>query len=125
MKEPVYQTIRSIVYDYYIINTSYSRNDFSDHRSKAMLELAEEEAELVKRTYPNLSELAENQVIKAAMAVLANVPSRTYETKCISMIRERRQYFIPDSGFDKALFFLACNHLYGVYKLIYRIKFRK
>ena len=124
-KLPVYQTIRGIVYEYYIINTSYSRNDFSDKRSKAMLELAKEEADLVKRTHPELSDLAENQVVKAAMAVLANVPSKTYETKCISEIRSRRKYFLPDSNFDRALFFLASNHLYGIYKLIYRIKFGK
>ena len=124
-KEPVYQTIRGIVYEYYIINTSYSRNDFSDQRSKAMLELAGEEAALVKEKHPELSDLAENQVIKAAMAVLANVPSKQYELTCIAEIKARRKYFVPDSNFDKALFFLATHHLYGVYKLIYRIKFGK
>ena len=121
----MYQTIRGIVDEAYIINTSYSRNDFSDQRSKAMLELAGEEAALVKEKHPELSDLAENQVIKAAMAVLANVPSKKYESTCIADIKARRKYFVPDSNFDKALFFLATHHLYGVYKLSYRVKFGK
>lgn len=125
MRTPVYQTICDIVYEYSVTETSYSRNSFDENRSKVILELAVAESERVKREHPELSEYAENQMIKGAMAVLANVPGRQYEKKCISEIKRRRKYFIPDSGFDKALFFLATNHLYGVYKLIYKIRFRK
>lgn len=114
----------------------YCENDQSATRSGFsekvfdMLSLAKEKARLLRETYPELTDATVNVKIKAYMALLHNLcrtkdkKYRSYEKEAVSYIRKNKKYYIPCTKRDDQWFFIITHHLFGLYKQVYRIKFK-
>ncbi len=123
LKEPVFLLIEDYVYCYTLDHSSLSHSGFTRKKAESILMLAEKEYQAVRKQAPELAPLAENLLIKADMAVLANCPDSDIASSLIPDVRKRKQYFIPESTFDRMLFTLITWHLYGVYRLLYAVRF--
>ena len=124
-REPHYQMIDAVVYRYTVTENSFSRSGFSRKKAEDILRLAGEEYAVVLNQYPQFRDLAENLMIKADMAVLANHPDRDIAEPAIRDVKMRSHYFIPESSFDKQLFRLITHNLYWVYGIAHTVRFKE
>ena len=119
------------IYTYIYCENSQSatRGAFSD-KVLDMLVLAKEKASLIREKYPELEKEIINVTIKAYMALLHNLCRtkdkrfRSYETEAIRYIQKNKKYYIPCTKSDNQWFFIIKSHLFGLYKIIYQIKFK-
>lgn len=130
----IFSGMRLVKYDIYTYvycenSQSATRGAFSD-KVLDMLALAKEKARLIRETYPELEEDTINVMLKAYMALLHNLCKtkdkkfRRYEKEAIAYIQKNKKYYIPCTKSDNQWFFIITNHLFGVYKRIYQIKFK-
>lgn len=125
------QLVKYDIYTYIYCENSQSatRGAFSD-KVLDMLVLAKEKASLIREKYPELEKETINVTIKAYMALLHNLCRtkdkrfRSYETEAIQYIQKNKKYYIPCTKSDNQWFFIITNHLFGLYKIIYQIKFK-
>ena len=116
-------------YDYCENSQSATRGAFSD-KVLDMLALAKEKARLIREAYPDMEEETINVMIKAYMALLHNLCKtkdkrfQSYETEAIEYIQKNKRYYIPCTKSDNQWFFIITNHLFGLYKTVYQLKFK-
>ncbi|MBR2761790.1 MAG: glycosyltransferase [Solobacterium sp.] len=124
VKKPRCQLIDQVVYRYTIAEDSFSRSGFSGKKAEDILRLARGEYAVVRERFPEFRNGAENLMIKADMAVLANHPEKHISDPVIRDLLGRKKYFVPESSFDKLLFALTTHHLYWVYGILYNLRFK-
>lgn len=118
------------VYNVYVTENSASRCEFSEKFDDILI-LAEEKKRLILERYPELEDRIDNILIKAHMAylnILKKAEGRQYhrqEKDSICFIIHNRKYFIPATEYDARWFRIIRNHLYSVYKQVYRIKAKR
>ena len=125
VKKPRCQLIDQVVYRYTIAEDSFSRSGFSGKKAEDILRLARGEYNTVRETFPEFRNGAENLMIKADMAVLANHPEKHISDPVIRDLLGRKKYFVPESSFDRLLFGLTTHHLYWVYGILYNLRFKQ
>lgn len=117
-------------YNVYLTENSASRCGFSEKYDDILL-LAEEKKRIILEKYPELEGRVENILIKAHMAYLNGLKRtegqqyRIQEKRSIRYIIHNRKYFLPATECDAAWFHIITNHMYGVYKQVYRIKAKR
>lgn len=129
LKECVVVITQSIVYKYTVSANSATRSKFDD-RFLDMLDVLEEKVSTVKAQYPEFADLSKNMIVKTNMALLINLCKtsdkryRAIKKEAIQNVIKYKQYFIPTSKFYKNFFFIVTHHLYGLFALYYRIKYK-
>ena len=129
MKEPKVAVTEEIVLRYRLSQNSASRGAFSE-KLFDILYFAEQKKTLIDQRYPQFGALGKNILVKAHMALLQNLCNTTdsqyrqAEKDSIRAVIRDKAYFIPATGANKKWFFIITHHLYGLYKLLYRLRRR-
>ncbi len=123
LKKPEFRIIPEGIYNHFKNKNGISQSKVTDRKIQDMLAVAAKTKKAVEEQFPDLSDLAENAAVKSHMAVLAICPPKDTAAQCIQYVKDHAQYFVANSNTDRILFFLICHHLYGIYRLAYRIKF--
>lgn len=115
------------IYKNYMTPFSATRCGFSE-KVFDILALAEEKKEIIATQFPELMEHAKLMMLKAHMALLRNMCKtnekkyRPIERKSIRFVIQNRNYFKAAIPTDEKWFWIITNHLYWVYKFVYRHK---
>lgn len=107
---------------------SASRGAFSE-KLFDILYFAEEKYRIVQQQYPQYVGEAKNMLLKAHMALLRNLCKtndrhyRQVEKESLKAFSAYQGYYVPASEHDQRWFWILKYHLYGAYKMYYRIRF--
>lgn len=118
------------VYNYRYNPASASHASFSE-KFYDILYFAKRKLEIINEIAPELNEKAKNIWVKANLAMLhqfLNTTDKKYkadEKACIKAVKENKKYFIPAIAGDQKFFNIVINNLYYVFKLAYKIKYKK
>lgn len=129
LKEPKVAVTEDTVLRYRLSQNSASRGGFSD-KLFDILYFAEQKKALIDQRYPQFAALGRNVLVKAHMALLQNLCNtndpkyRQAEKASIRGVIRDKAYFVPATGANKKWFFIITHHLYGIYKLLYRLRRR-
>lgn len=127
LKGPKVAICDEIVLRYRISENSASRSVFSDKFFDIQY-FAQRKKALIEERYPELLPLAENVILKADMALLKNLLKtndpryRDRERKAISEVLKKKKYYKTAIRSDAKWFWILTHRLYGLYKILYRIK---
>ena len=126
MRRPSVVVTEEPVTRHYMTAQSASRTAFSD-KFLDMLYFARRKYDIIGTEYPQFLPLARNVLVKASLALL-NVMRSTQDPKyrdaqkeCISIVHENAAYFVPAISRDLRMFRIVRWHLYGAYKLAFRV----
>ena len=87
--------------------------------------------EIISKVAPELNEKAKNLWVKANLAMLhqfLNTTDKKYkadEKNCIKEVKKNKKHFVPAIAGDKRFFDIVTNNLYYLFKLVYKIKYKK
>ena len=129
-KKPKVTINNSIVYLYTRNENSASHAVFSE-KFYDILYFAKQKLEIINKIAPELNEKAKNIWVKANLAMLhqfLNTTDKKYkadEKNCIKEVKKNKKYFIPAIKGDKKFFNIVKNNLYYLFKLAYKIKYKK
>lgn len=129
-KNPKITINNSIVYLYTRNENSASHASFSE-KFYDILYFAKRKLEIINEIAPELNEKAKNIWVKANLAMLhqfLNTTDKKYkadEKDCIREVKKNKKYFIPAIAGDQKFFNIVINNLYYVFKLAYKIKYKK
>ena len=118
------------IYRYRANENSASHAAFSD-KYFDILFFAEEKYKTIEEQYPHLLDKAKNMLVKANIAMLQcllNTKRACYKKDikaCIHTVKKNKRYFIPTYPGDKKRFKIVVHNFYGIYKLLYQIKYAK
>lgn len=129
-KKPKITINESIVYIYTKNENSASHAAFSE-KFYDILYFAKRKLEIINEIAPELNEKAKNIWVKANLAMLhqfLNTTDKKYkadEKNCIKEVKKNKKYFVPAIAGDKRFFDIVTNNLYYLFKLVYKIKYKK
>ena len=128
MKKPKVTARNYQVYRYRYNPESASHASFSD-KYFDILYFAEQKTKAVKEKYPELSKKANNISVKASLAMLhalCNTKKKEHNKcvkECVRTVIKYRKDFIPTAKGDKKWFDIVKFHGYGLFRILYRIKY--
>ncbi|MBE7077431.1 MAG: glycosyltransferase [Clostridiales bacterium] len=129
-KQPRITVRNEYLYCYRVNENSASHAAFSE-KYFDILYFAEEKRKAVEQEFPQLTDKANNMLVKANLAMLQcflNTKDKRYKQdikKCIRAVKENGRYFVPTYPGDKQRFLIARYNLYWLYKKLYRLKYGK
>ena len=129
LKEPKVVIREAAIYNYRPNPNSASHADFSE-KYFDILYFANLKYDTVKERYPELIKYSENMLVKSNIAMLQcflKADSKQYRKDIKSCIRTVKRYagsFVPTYPGDKKRFMIVRYNLFGVYKILFRIKYR-
>ena len=118
------------IYNYRANEKSASHAAFSE-KYFDILYFAREKYRTVEDNYPDLRDKAKNMLVKSNVAMLQcllNTNDKKYKNDvktCIREVKKYKRYFIPSYLGDKKRFNIVVYNLYGVFKVLYRVKYAK
>ena len=118
-----------IVLNYTESENSASRAVFSD-KFLDILYFADEKKKIIDDSFPGLTKLADNMVVKANLAlltVLLKNRDRKYkkiENGCIKRVIACREHYIPMPQISNRMYYIVIRRVYKIYKLLYCVKQR-
>ena len=127
LKHPKIVICDDIVISYRLSDNSASREQFSE-KLFDITYFAERKKDIIEKAYPEFLPLAENVIVKANMALLWNLLRtddpryKSAEKAAIKNVCDRKSYYIMAKKSDAKLFWILTHHLYGVYKLLYKLR---
>ena len=116
------------VYKYRNNPDSASHESFSD-KYFDILYFADEKVKIINERFPELSQKANNILVKASLAmlhVLCNTKKKEHNKcvkECIKTVIKYRKDFIPAYRGDSKWFKIVRYHMYGLFRILYRIKY--
>lgn len=116
------------VYKYRNNLESSSHASFSD-KYFDILYFAEQKIKAVGEQFPNFSKKANNIAVKASLAMLhalCNTKNKEHNKcvkECIKTVIKYREDFIPSHPGDSKWFKIVRYHMYGLFRILYRIKY--
>lgn len=128
MKKPVVTAREYQVYRYRYNPDSASNASFSD-KYFDILYFADKKMKMVHKVFPELDGKAENIAVKASLAMLhmlCNTKDKKHNKcvkDCIRTVIKNRKSFIPTYRGDKKWFMIVRYHMYGLFRILYRIKY--
>lgn len=128
LKKPVVTARDYYIYRYRNNPDSASHASFSD-KYFDILYFAQQKKNAVDRLFPKLSKKANNILVKASLAMLhalCNTKNKEYNKcvkECIKTVIKYRKDFIPAYGGDSKWFRIVRFHMYGLFRILYRIKY--
>lgn len=130
MKQPVV-VLRNIAMYHYTANPdSASHAEFSE-KFFDILYFADRKKEIITAQFPEMEADANNMTVKANVTML-NIMCRADGKKyrkeikeCIHTVKRLKKYFTPLIPIDKKLFFAVKYNLYGVFRIVYKLKHNK
>lgn len=126
LREPEVIVNNRVAVRYHLSENSVSRNKFSQ-KQLDILFFAQKKCSIIHRDYPELSDYAENVMIKAYMALLKKITLcddakyRSLEKECLRYVREHKKAFIPATESDVRLFRYVTRYLYYPRKLLLKL----
>lgn len=128
LKKPNVALFDKYLHKRYITNNSLSRNRF-EPKLIDIIQLADNKYRMIESQYPHLVDRAVNMRIKACMAMLdqftkkgAGMAYADVRRECINYIKKNKQKFIPVSRSDKILFWAVTHNVFGLYRILQRIR---
>ncbi len=118
------------IYKYRVNENSASHAEFSE-KYFDILYFAEEKYKKIEADHSELLDKAKNMLVKSNIAMLQcllNTNEKKYKKdikKCIREVKKYKNYFLPTFTGDKKRFAIVIYNLYGIYKLLYQLKYRK
>ena len=128
LKKPKIAITGNVYYKVFLSENSASRSFFTNQKYNDILYFTEEKSRIIKEKFPEYLDKLYNVIIKSRMVFLWNTDSRfDLEAKEIQKeakktIKKYKKYFVPATKQDKKMFFLVQYNLYGLYKIIKKIK---
>ena len=129
MKKP-----RVVVRDFQIYKYRYNPESASNaafsEKYFDILYFAKRKTEAVKQELPGLESKANNISVKASLAMLhalCNTTNKKYKKcvkDCIRTVVKYSKAFVPAAPGDKKWFMIVRFHMYGLFRILYRIKYR-
>lgn len=119
-----------VIYKYRVNENSASHAAFSE-KYFDILYFAEKKYKIVNANYSYLLNKAKNMMVKSNIAMLQcllNTNDKKYNTdikNCIHNVKKYKNYFLPTYPGDRKRFNIVIYNLYGIFKLLYRLKYRK
>lgn len=126
MRQPSVVVTEEPVTRHYMTAQSASRTAFSD-KFLDMLFFARRKYDIIGTEHPDLLPLARNVLVKASLALLNVMRSshdpkyREVQRECIAIVHENAACFVPAIPRDLRMFRIVRWHLYGAYKLAFRV----
>ena len=127
-KQPKVTARNYQVYKYRNNLDSASHASFSD-KYFDILYFADEKVKIINEKFPELSKKANNILVKASLAmlhVLCNTKKKEHNKcvkECIKTVIKYRKDFIPAYRGDSKWFKIVRYHMYGLFRILYRIKY--
>lgn len=116
------------VYILHCVAGSASRGAFSE-KYFDILDLAERKYKIILEQFPEYAKQATLLMVKANMAMLNCLCKargneyRAIEKECCAYVIKNRKYFKPAIKSDIVLFWCIRLHIFGAYKILYRIRY--
>ena len=116
------------IYYYRYNPDSASHASFSD-KYFDILYFADEKVKIINEKFPELSQKANNILVKASLAMLhalCNTKNKEHNKcvkECIKTVIKYRKDFIPAYHGDSKWFKIVRFHMYGLFRILYRIKY--
>ena len=129
-KRPKITINNSIVYLYTRNENSASNAAFSE-KYYDILYFAKRKLEIINEIAPKLNEKTKNMWVKANLAMLhqfVKTDDKKYkadEKACIKAVKDNKKYFVPAIKGDKKFFNVVVNNLYYIFKIYYKIRYKK
>ncbi len=118
------------IYKYRVNENSASHAAFSE-KYFDILYFAKEKYKTIEDNYPHLLDKAKNMLVKSNIAMLQcllNTNEKKYKKdvkSCIREVKKYKRYFLPTYPGDEKRFDIVVYNLYGVFKVLYRLKYAK
>ena len=128
MKKPKVTARNYQVYKYRNNPDSASHASFSE-KYFDILYFANEKVKIVNERFPELSKKANNILVKASLAMLhalCDTKKKEYNKcvkECVRNVIKYRKDFLPTANGDKKWFKIVRYHGYGLFRILYRIKY--
>lgn len=116
------------VYRYRYNPDSASHASFSE-KYFDILYFADKKMQAVQKNFPELYDKAGNIAVKANLAMLhalCDTKDKKYNKcvkECVKSVVKNRKSFIPTHPGDKKWFMIVRYHMYGLFRILYRIKY--
>lgn len=129
-KRPKITINNSIVYLYTRNENSASNAAFSE-KYYDILYFAKRKLEIINEIAPKLNEKIKNMWVKANLAMLhqfVKTDDKKYkadEKACIKAVKDNKKYFVPAIKGDQKFFNVVVNNLYYIFKIYYKIRYKK
>ena len=128
MKKPKVVVRNRQIYKYRYNPDSASNAHFSE-KFFDILYFAERKKAAIDSNFPELVKKGNNIAVKASLAMLhalCNTKDKKYNEcvrKCIRTVVEYGKFFIPAAPGDLKWFMIVRCHMYGIFRILYRIKY--
>ncbi|MBE6681319.1 MAG: glycosyltransferase family 2 protein [Ruminococcaceae bacterium] len=128
LKKPVVTARDYYIYRYRNNLDSASHASFSD-KYFDILYFAQQKKSIIDSDFPKLSQKANNILVKASLAMLhalCNTKNKEHNKcvkECIKTVIKYRKDFIPAYIGDSKWFRIVRFHMYGLFRILYRIKY--
>lgn len=128
LKKPVVTARDYYIYRYRNNLDSASHASFSD-KYFDILNFAQQKKNIIDSDFPELSQKANNILVKASLAMLhalCNTKNKEHNKcvkECIKTVIKYRKDFIPAYIGDSKWFKIVRFHMYGLFRILYRIKY--